>query len=82
MTGTYQDALTEARAAAAKAEAIDTLETGKTLFGFTGMPMAFVVAEATASVDELAEALIEQATIQLAQARRAAQLMPCAGAMQ
>lgn len=82
MTGTYQTALAEARAAAAKAEAIDTLETGKTLFGFTGMPLTFVVAEPDATPDELAELLIEQAFIQIAQARRAAQLMQTEGGVQ
>ena len=82
MTGTYQDALTEARAAAAKATAIDVLQTGKTLFGFDGMPLSFVVAEPDATLDELAELLIEQAVIALAQARRATQLMGTVGSKQ
>jgi len=79
---TYQTALTEARAAATKAKAIDTLETGKALFGFDGMPLSFVVAEPNATLDELAELLIEQAFIQMAQARRAAQLMETVGGKQ
>lgn len=79
---TYQTALNEARAAAAKAKAIDSLATGKTLFGFDGMPLSFVVAEPNATLDELAELLIEQAFIQMAQARRAAQLMETVGGKQ
>ena len=82
MTGTYQDALTEARAAATKATVIDVLQTGKSLFGFDGMPLTFVVAEPDATLDELAELLIEQAVISLAQARRAAQLMGTVGGAQ
>lgn len=79
---TYRDALTEARAAATKATAIDVLQTGKTLFGFDGMPLTFVVAEPDATIDELAELLIEQSLIALAQARRAAQLMQTVGGKQ
>ena len=82
MTGTYQDALTEARAAATKATVIDVLQTGKSLFGFDGMPLTFVVAEPNATLDELAELLIEQAVISLAQARRAAALMQTVGGKQ
>lgn len=79
---TYETALTEARAAAAKAKAIDTLATGKVLFAFDGMPLSFVVAEPDSTIDELAELLIEQAFIQMAQARRAAQLMETVGGVQ
>lgn len=82
MNGTYQPALDEARAAAAKATPIDVLQTGKTLFGFDGMPLSFVVAEPDATIDELAELLIEQAVIALAQARRANQLMGTVGGKQ
>lgn len=82
MNGTYQTALDEARAAAAKATAIDVLQTGKTLFGFDGMPLSFVVAEPNATIDEIAELLIEQAVIALAQARRATQLMQTVGGKQ
>ena len=78
----YQTALDEARAAATKATAIDVLQTGKTLFGFDGMPLSFVVAEPDATIDEIAELLIEQAVIALAQARRAAQLMGTVGSKQ
>ena len=79
---TYQTALTEARAAAQGAEAIDTLTNGRVLYGFKAMPLTFVVADAMASLDDIAEALIEQAFIQLAQARRAAQLMETVGGKQ
>jgi len=79
---TYQTALTEARAAAKGAEAIDTLTNGRVLYGFKAMPLTFVVGDAVATIDDLAELLIEQAFIQMAQARRAAQLMGTVGGKQ
>jgi hypothetical protein len=86
VTPAHDAAMAEALAAAKTAQAIDTLGNGRVLFGFKGMPLSFVVADAMATPEAIAELLLEQSVIAVAQAHRAAQMMtmaaPAHGGMQ
>lgn len=79
---TFTEALQDATKAAETAVALQSLDTGRVLYGFNSMPLVFVVAVPEATTEQLAIALVEQFFVQAAMTREAMRLMPCAGGEQ